>query len=185
MVRSLTTLLVAATTLCVGCFSASAASTTFSFSGDSINFAGYSISGSFTTNGVFDGTANQYITNADITSLSFSIPAAGVSFSTAGVVTSDGAFYDSTSLPPTVVNGSGFLALSDDPLFLLAIQGSNAMGISLSFDTSVAIDYFVGTWTSAATATPVPAALPLFATGLAGLGWLARRKKQKQSAAVA
>lgn len=31
------------------------------------------------------------------------------------------------------------------------------------------------------TATPVPAALPLFVSGLAGLGWLARRKR-KQSA---
>jgi hypothetical protein len=33
-----------------------------------------------------------------------------------------------------------------------------------------------------AAATPIPAALPLFATGLAGLGWLARRKR-KQAAA--
>jgi hypothetical protein len=33
-------------------------------------------------------------------------------------------------------------------------------------------------------AVPVPAALPLFATGLAGLGWLARRKKRQTSAAA-
>ena len=32
-----------------------------------------------------------------------------------------------------------------------------------------------------AVATPLPAALPLFASGLAGLGWLARRKKQGQA----
>jgi hypothetical protein len=29
------------------------------------------------------------------------------------------------------------------------------------------------------TNTPLPAALPLFATGLAGLGWLARRRKKQ------
>jgi hypothetical protein len=27
--------------------------------------------------------------------------------------------------------------------------------------------------------TPVPAALPMFATGLAGLGWLARRRRKQ------
>ena len=32
-------------------------------------------------------------------------------------------------------------------------------------------------------AVPVPAALPLFASGLAGLGWLARRKKRQQATA--
>jgi hypothetical protein len=34
-----------------------------------------------------------------------------------------------------------------------------------------------------AAAVPVPAALPLFATGLAGLGWLARRRKKQTAAA--
>ena len=33
-------------------------------------------------------------------------------------------------------------------------------------------------YVSAVTTTPVPAALPLFATGLAGLGWLARRRRK-------
>src|SRR5262249_31628400 len=32
------------------------------------------------------------------------------------------------------------------------------------------------------TAVPLPAALPLFAGGLAGLGWLARRKRQQSQA---
>jgi len=35
-----------------------------------------------------------------------------------------------------------------------------------------------GSWT-ANVATPLPAALPLFATGLAGLGWLARRRRKQ------
>jgi hypothetical protein len=43
-------------------------------------------------------------------------------------------------------------------------------------------DYVVFT---AVTATPLPATVPLFITGLAGLGLLGRRKKRKDSAAVA
>ena len=34
------------------------------------------------------------------------------------------------------------------------------------------------------TAVPLPGALPLFAGGLAGLGWLGRRRKRKQHGAV-
>jgi len=34
---------------------------------------------------------------------------------------------------------------------------------------------------AAPSVVPLPAALPLFASGLAGLGWLARRKKLKRS----
>jgi hypothetical protein len=35
------------------------------------------------------------------------------------------------------------------------------------------------------TATPIPAALPLFATGLGLMGWLGRRRKRAQSVAIA
>ena len=38
---------------------------------------------------------------------------------------------------------------------------------------------------SAVSATPLPAALPLFATGLGALGLLGWRRKRKASAAVA
>jgi hypothetical protein len=43
---------------------------------------------------------------------------------------------------------------------------------------NVAVDINVAT-------TPIPAALPLFATGLGVMGWLARRKKRKNTAALA
>jgi hypothetical protein len=44
----------------------------------------------------------------------------------------------------------------------------------------------VGTWDiTIQAATPLPAALPLFATGLGVMGFLARRRKRKGSAAVA
>ena len=39
-----------------------------------------------------------------------------------------------------------------------------------------------GTWSIAADATPLPAALPLFATGLGALGLLGWRRKRKQAA---
>jgi hypothetical protein len=38
-----------------------------------------------------------------------------------------------------------------------------------------------GVFTLVPTAVPLPAALPLFASGLAGLGWLARRRKRGQA----
>ena len=40
----------------------------------------------------------------------------------------------------------------------------------------------VGTWTITEEVTPIPAALPLFATGLGGLGVLGWRRKRKVQA---
>jgi hypothetical protein len=40
----------------------------------------------------------------------------------------------------------------------------------------------VGTWTVTETVTPLPAALPLFATGIGGLGFLGWRRKRKAQA---
>jgi hypothetical protein len=42
-----------------------------------------------------------------------------------------------------------------------------------------------GNITSEVAQTPLPAALPLFATGLGVMGWLARRRKRKAAAALA
>jgi hypothetical protein len=43
----------------------------------------------------------------------------------------------------------------------------------------------VGTVTSdfVVTAAPLPAALPLFASGLAGLGWLSKRRRKRSQVA--
>jgi len=45
--------------------------------------------------------------------------------------------------------------------------------------------FVVGDDTLTVTATPLPAALPLFATGLGALGWIARRRKRKNAAFAA
>ncbi len=64
-----------------------------------------------------------------------------------------------------------------DPLFFIDPSFANANQYSIILSDGI------GNGTSATAETPLPAALPLFATGLAGLGWLARRRKQKQLAA--
>ena len=52
----------------------------------------------------------------------------------------------------------------------------------LTLEISQGIDNIVGT---AAAATPLPAALPLFATGLGALGLLGWRRKKKSAALAA
>ena len=44
---------------------------------------------------------------------------------------------------------------------------------------------FIAAFSDGSTATPLPAALPLFASGLGGLGLLGLRRKRKKAAAIA
>jgi hypothetical protein len=54
------------------------------------------------------------------------------------------------------------------------------IGLGLEGPDGQPYNYFVDDLTiNSAAATPLPAALPLFATGLAGLGWLARRRRKQ------
>ena len=67
------------------------------------------------------------------------------------------------------------------PLFNLA----SGPGNSTFFGIVDGIHYYNVTGTAEITATPLPAALPLFAGGLGALGLLGWRRKRKPSAAVA
>ena len=64
-----------------------------------------------------------------------------------------------------------------DPCFSGA--ACQASGPIVFFDQPVAI----GTWTVTISETPLPAALPLLASGLGALGLFARRRKRKAAAA--
>jgi hypothetical protein len=57
----------------------------------------------------------------------------------------------------------------------------SASGVIMAYDTPVQ----VGTWEATISATPVPAALPLFAGGLGALGLLGWRRKRKNASALA
>jgi hypothetical protein len=88
--------------------------------------------------------------------------------------------FDLTSESPPVVNG-GFLDLSGTGIVTLTgfdptpgsffLSGQGGTGVNLTFSSTVS-------------AVPLPAALPLFATGLGALGLLGWRRKRKALAAA-
>ncbi len=79
--------------------------------------------------------------------------------------------FSGTNGPFTLVTLNVLLASSNT----LAFQG-----LFTNPDSTVFIDNI-----SAIASTPLPAALPLFAGGLGVMGWLARRRKRKNAAALA
>jgi len=71
---------------------------------------------------------------------------------------------------------------------LTSTSGSNsidsALGLSVGAEIDVTYDFMTtgaAGWGADGTATPIPAALPLFATGLGAFGLLARRGKRKSA----
>ena len=73
------------------------------------------------------------------------------------------------------------------------VAGASELGALLGFGTTTAVDTVHGpvisdikvTENLAVSTTPLPAALPLFATGLGAVGLLARRRKRKAARAAA
>jgi hypothetical protein len=60
----------------------------------------------------------------------------------------------------------------------IVLRLSQSFGYSVAGGSTFGPDR-LGAVNLASAATPLPAALPMFATGLAGLGWLARRKRKR------
>jgi hypothetical protein len=50
--------------------------------------------------------------------------------------------------------------------------------------TGIGINMDKGSWSGPLTVTPLPAAFPLFATGLSVIGWVVRRRKRKNASAL-
>jgi hypothetical protein len=82
----------------------------------------------------------------------------------------------SNFLPATFGSHSGLTLLNPNE-FTIDVTGDNP-----AFLADLIIDVTTGTQTPAA--TPLPAALPLFASGLGALGWFGRRRKRKNAAVI-
>ena len=163
--------------------SASAVTVAFNYSGvDPSN--GLTATGFFTIdNSLFDGTFIQAISNTSISSLSFNANTTiGLeTFGTADINPFYELFFSSSVFPPTVFDGFAFLA--NNGTALLAVGASGEVDILSGL---ILFESYVGAWTYAgAVATPIPATLPLFATGLGVIGLLAWRRKRKNAAAIA
>jgi len=75
---------------------------------------------------------------------------------------------------------TGFTVLSS--VFPITVSGLTAHSVSLSWNEGAfngPVTFLDGEFDTAPVATPLPTALPLFATGLAGLGLLGWRRKRK------
>ena len=205
--------------LSLACPSYSLAGTvTFDYSGDVLSYYNgqatatgyYSVVGSFSINSsLFNGTADQFIDNSNISSVSFTVkvlqdltPIDGSVPLSVGTYTLNSlgggsTEYNSTTTTPTLVNGTypapDFLAFDSNYLHGLIIGLNGGPGAAFvaftwpQFPAPFNDNIILGTWTTVVSpsATPLPAALPLFATGLGALGLLARRRKRKNAAALA
>jgi hypothetical protein len=163
---------------------------TFDYSGT--DGGGYSATGTFTIDdSLFDGTNFQGLPNTDITSLSFVANSqfGTFTFGTTDIDQTGFTFFDSSQSPVTVPDGGGFLATLNGQTIRIGMFGPSVNLLGFSdlgggiFGCCTFFDIYSGIWTESQTAVPTPAALSLFASGLAGLGWLSRRRRK--SAAVA
>lgn len=88
-------------------------------------------------------------------------------------------FYATGPLNEVTINGVPLPITSVSTTYILNLVGVSEVKISsvATHDGYWSADNLV--WSAATASTPVPAALPLFATGLVGLGWLGRRRRGK------
>jgi hypothetical protein len=173
---------------------ASTISTTDTFSGTSTTNTSL-VSGNYVGTESTSGSGNlsplgpyTVTTSGDVTTYGPSF----TSFTVTGFVTdtfSGGTLFGTFTDSGTVSGG-----VSTGTLDLIITGGTGAYlgytGTETETATVLADGTFTGTGTGSLTftslsTTPLPAALPLFATGLGTLGVLARRRKRKKAAALA
>jgi hypothetical protein len=90
-------------------------------------------------------------------------------------------YYDTISLP----NSAFSLLASGSPTVSLTLQGPGLGVLGTTTFNAAALDFSTITINTIGTATPLPAALPLFATGLGALGLLGWRRKRKPALTLA
>jgi hypothetical protein len=110
--------------------------------------------------------------------ITFDNPQVGFGFDTADLMGSFNVqiFSGATVLSNQTFSGARFYGFQDSSADItsVTITGAAAGGNVIGFD----LDNFTYNATPTVSAVPVPAALPLFATGLAGLGLLGWRRKK-------
>jgi len=132
---------------------------------------------------VFDGTNFQFVQNTDIVGLSLTV--FGVAFDLGDVVTGDYSIIDSSGVNPVIVNGAGSLA-NDGASHNIAFYPDDSAPPA---DGDASLQYYANLesgepvylrvqWviSEAVVSVPEPGTLALFGGGLAGLGWLRRRR---------
>jgi hypothetical protein len=140
------------------------------------NFASGTLSGTFDYNGTFSNisiTATGGIVNGDVFNTD--------SGSTSTLLVAEASDYDAltlafaTALPSS---GGGSVGVTGDTV--------SSKGLFIFSDGNIALSSeFIADSGSVSTETPLPAGLPLFATGLGAMGVLGWRKKRKASAMTA
>jgi len=101
----------------------------------------------------------------------------------------NGTFYSDTGMGSfTVQSGLGVIASSIiwGPFQNITLSDGSILNVNMSsifpmFGSFPSLERVTFTLQSSPSAVPLPAALPLFASGLGGLAWLARRRKRGQA----
>jgi hypothetical protein len=135
---------------------------------------GTSSDGAFSGTFTVDGSGNVSSVNIDFPARSFFDVFVEISLPTPGV---DGLQVDNTDSPLDELT-LDFDFVSQD---LIGFMGGAITGGSIISNGMTVVSDITGTITE----TPLPAALPLFATGLGAMGLLGWRRKRKNAAAIA
>jgi hypothetical protein len=133
---------------------------------------------------VFDGTLSDSVSNTNILSVYFKDPISGNVITTVGTGT---VTFDSTGPLPTVLSAGGYLAGTSGTNGVTAAPDNSPGPFFVTIGTGTDDNlYYDVTWTAeVVTATPLPAALPLFAGGLGIIGFVAGLKKRKAAGPAA
>jgi hypothetical protein len=134
---------------------------------------------------VFNGSLSDAVSNTNILELYFKDPISGNVITTVGT---GAVIFDSSGPLPIVLELTGYLA-GNSPANGVGFGPVNPplgpfyLSIGTGTDDNL---YYDVTWTAeVVSATPLPAALPLFAGGLSAMSLLGWRRKRKGAASLA